>query len=113
MSGDDWIFVCRKVHELSPKELEVFIEYHRQYLGLLQNEQACQKAAKAHTQPAVKLMSEAGSSLNGSTTRVETTETTTKKTSTTKISKKAEQAKALLQSMLAQGFSLDDILKQS
>lgn len=108
MSGNDWIFVQRKVHELTSAELEVYVEYHRQYLGLLQNEQESRKAEKAHG-----LIPSSIHLASPTTTRTTTsTETTIKKTTTTKINKKAEQAKALLQSMLAQGFSLEDILKQ-
>lgn len=105
MSGDDWITAQRKIKDLTSAELDVFIEFHRQYLGLLLNEREMKRAEKAHTASAVKLKASDGAI--GATTRVVTE---TKKTTTTKINKKAEQAKAMIAAMLASGMKLEDLL---
>lgn len=93
LSGDDWMFAQRRIRELADAELDLAIEFHRQYLMLLCAEQERRRTEKAHRNAGIKFV------IPPSTSSTTTTTTTTKKVSTVKMDKKKEQAASMLAAM--------------
>jgi hypothetical protein len=94
LAGEDWMFAQRRVKDLSPAELDMMIEYHRQYLMLLCADQEKRRAEKMHRYAGVKTVQV------GLPAASTTTVTTTKKTSTIKLDRQKEQAAALIAQLL-------------
>jgi hypothetical protein len=95
LAGEDWLFAQRRIHTLSDAELDMVVEYHRQYLNLLCADQERRRAEKAHRYAGKTFI------INPGTATVSTTKTTTTKTtSQVKMNKQKEQASALMQQLL-------------
>jgi hypothetical protein len=108
ISGLDWLFAQRKIVDLADTELDLTIEYHRNILSLLITEQESRRNAKMHRYAGVNVKI-----ANPSTTTISdttTTSTTTKKSRTVSKTKQNEQLAAILQSVLAKGKSMEQIL---
>ena len=102
INGDDWMFAQRKIGSLSEVELELAIEFHKEYLQLLGAEQDRKKAERLHKQSNVKTISVP----NGTVSK---TVRETKTTTTTKQNKKADQLQALFEQLLLDGKSIQEI----
>lgn len=100
LSGDDWMFAQRRVKDLSDDELDMVVEYHRQYLQLLCDDAERRRMEKAHRNANVKFVIPSAQVTS-------TTVTTTKKVSTVKLDKQKEQAAALLAQLLSQPGGAD------
>ena len=105
INGDDWLFAQRRIGALSDVELELSIEFHREYLQLLAVEQDRRKAERLHKQSATKLPPP-GIMPTGTTSK---TVKETKVTTTTKQNKKVDQVSMLFDQMLNAGMSLSEI----
>lgn len=92
LEGDDWMFAQRRIATLSDAELDMVIEYHRQYLMLLCNEQERRRMERMHRNASVKYVVPTASATT-------TTVTTTKKTKTVKLDKQKEKAAAMLSAL--------------
>lgn len=92
LSGDDWMFAQRRINTLSDAELDMVIEYHRQYLQLLCSDQERRRMEKAHRNAGVKF-------IIPTSTVTTTTVTTSKKTNTVKLDKQKEKTAAMLSSL--------------
>lgn len=103
ISGLSWLFVQRKVSELSDMELDIAIEYHRNLLILLINEQEAKRNARMHRYAGIK-NKQAGIPTPSGVSVTNSTQTTVKKTRTISKNKAQEQLNALLASM---GGSVD------
>ena len=101
INGDDFLFAQRKIGDLTDPELELSIEFHREYLQLLAAEQDKRKAERLHKQSQQKLLIPNGT--------VSKTVKETKTTTTTKQNKKADQITALFEQLLLSGKSLQEI----
>jgi hypothetical protein len=99
LAGEDWMFAQRRVNTLTDAELDMVIEYHRQYLQLLCGDQERRKTEKAHRNAGIKMQFPSAAVTT-------TTVTTTKKTSTVKLDRQKEQAAALLAQLLGSGMDL-------
>lgn len=97
MSGDDWLFVQRRSRSMSDEELDMFIEYHRQYRDLLLAEKDTRRAERL---AALRAKSEAARAPSGAVSTTRSTTTVVKKTTTVKTNKKLEQLKAQLAVMV-------------
>jgi len=89
LAGEDWMFAQRRVNTLTDAELDMVIEYHRQYLNLLCADQERRTAEKRHRYAGVKMQLPSAAVTT-------TTVTTTKKVSTVKLDKQKEQAASLI-----------------
>jgi hypothetical protein len=94
------MFAQRRVNTLTDAELDMVIEFHRQYLQLLCADQERRKTEKAHRNAGIKMSFPSAASVTT------TTVTTTKKTSTVKLDRQKEQAAALLAQLLGSGMDL-------
>lgn len=107
IEGLDWLFAQRKIKLLTDPELDMVVEYHRNYLSLLLVEAEQRRTEKMHRYAGVKIQ------LPTPTTSTTTTKTTTIKSTKTSSTKKQAQAQAalsvLLQSLTAKGMSVDQI----
>jgi len=104
LAGEDWLFAQRRISTLSDAELDMVIEYHRQYLNLLCADQEKRRTEKAHRYANKTFV------LNPGTATITTsTETTVKKSTTVKINKQKEQAAALLAQILGSGTTLEQL----
>jgi hypothetical protein len=106
LEGLDWLFMARKIVDLSDESLELAIEYHREYLQGLLTEREARKAKFLHRYAGVKLDTAPSGQVDSATS----TETTVKKTKTISSNKAQATANAALQAMLASGKSIDDIM---
>ena len=104
LEGEDWLFSQRKIRDLSDPELDMVIEYHRQYLMLLCDEQERRRMEKMHRHAGVKFTIPTGTATSSTTT----TTTTTKKT-VVKTDKAKEKAQALIAQLLGAGMSLEQL----
>jgi hypothetical protein len=106
LEGMDWLFAQRKIKDMSDDSLELAIEYHRQLLfnGLIAEREA-RRVKYAHRNAGLPLpaMSPAKDSATEAVT-------TTKVTKQIKSTKNAAAANGLLQSMLAQGLNMTQIM---
>lgn len=107
IGGTDWLFAQRKIYELSDVELDLMIEYHRNILALMIDEQTQQRIAKLHRYAGVEVHIKTPST----TDVAHTTTTTTKRTRTVSKNKQSEQLAALLKQMQHKGMSINDIAK--
>lgn len=99
LEGMNWLFAQRKIAALSDDELELSVEYHRGLLNGLLGEREARRIAKAHRFAGVGLPPQGSPVV-----------TTSKKTKSIKSSKQAATASALLESALAGGMDLNQIL---
>jgi hypothetical protein len=93
IEGLSWLFAQRKIAELSDVELDMSIEYHRNILSLMIDEQERRRNAKMHRYAGVKtqyLNTTTGANVTNTTT------TTVKKTRTVSKNKAEEQLNALI-----------------
>lgn len=107
IEGLSWLFAQRKIVELSDVELDLTIEYHRNILMLMIDEQERRRNARMHRYAGMKV-----NIPTPSTTRVtesSSTQTTMRKTKTVSKNKAEEQLNALLASMMGKGKSVADI----
>lgn len=95
IEGLSWLFAQRKIYELSDVELDMTIEYHRNILSLMIDEQERRRNAKMHRYAGVKvnIPTPSGTSVSSTTT------TTVKKTRTVSKNKAEEQLQALIGAM--------------
>ena len=99
IEGLGWLFFQRKIYTLSEAELESAIEYHKNILSLMLTEAERLRNNKIHRYAGVKVP-----------TPSTITKTTVTKESTKTVSTKATaQASALLSTMLARGFTLEQL----
>ena len=103
INGDDWLFAQRRIGSLSDVELELSIEFHREYLQLLAVEQDRRKAERLHKASQVKLPLAMPTGTTSKTVRE------TKTTTTTKQNKKVDQLSMVFDQMLNSGMSLTEI----
>jgi 23S rRNA maturation mini-RNase III len=102
MGGLDWLFVQRKIKDMSDAEVDMLIEYHRQYCQLLLDDMERRRNEKTHRFAGVKIVP------TSATTTTSTVTTTTKKSTTTKSNKAQAQVEALMSTLLG-SMSLDQI----
>lgn len=108
IDGTDWLFMQRKIHDMSDLEVDLSVEFHRNALMLLINEQELRRNAKMHRYAAMK-KGYIPSPSDGSVQVSDSTTVTVKKTRTISKNKAQDQLNALLGSMLGGGKSLDEI----
>ena len=106
IKGLSWLFAQRKITELSDVELDLSIEYHRNIMILMIDEQERRRNARIHRYAGVKVHIPTPST----TSVIDTTRTTVKKTRTISKNKAEEQLNALLASMLGGGKKAVDIM---
>lgn len=106
LAGFDWLFYQRKIFSMSDDALELAQEFHREILNAIIAEREDRKAKFMHRYAGVRVASNASAAgqVNVNTT------TEVKKTRTISSTKLAANANAMLQSMLATGMSLEQIL---
>ncbi len=104
LTGLDWLFSQRKIIELTDAELDLSIEYHRNILNLMLAEQERRRNEKIHRYANV-VYKPVKSAVNVT----ETTTTTVKKTRTVSKDKTSEQLQAIMKSMLAKGFTQEQL----
>ena len=92
ISGLSWLFAQRKIVDLSDVELDMNIEYHRNLLVLLIDEQERRRTARMHRYAGMKAHIPSPSGVNVTNS----TQTTVKKTRTISKNKAQEQLAALL-----------------
>lgn len=105
LAGETWMFNQRRVRDLTDAELDIAIEFHRQYLQLLCADQDRRRAEKAHRNAGVKFQMPSG------ITSTTSTVVETKKTTVVKTDKAKAQAAAAFSVLLAQGMTMEDIMK--
>lgn len=105
INGDDWLFAQRKIGSLSDVELELSLEFHKEYIQLLAAEQDRRRVEKAHTAS----QKSAKTQMVLPTGTVSQTVKTTKTTTTTKQNKKVDQLAILFEQLLDQGKSVAEI----
>ncbi|SRR6266567_101266 len=105
IGGLSWLFAQRKIVDLSDVELDMNIEYHRNLLVLLIDEQERRRTARMHRYAGMKSK---GVSIPTPSGGASVTQTTVKKTRTMSKNKAQEQLNALLASMGA-GVDLNAI----
>lgn len=107
LEGMDWLFAQRKIKDMSDDSLELAIEYHRQllYNGLIAERDA-RRVKYAHRNAGLSLPA-----VSPQKDQAAESTTTTKVTKQIKSTKTTATANGLLQSMLAQGFSAEQIMK--
>lgn len=98
ISGLSWLFAQRKIVDLSDVELDMNIEYHRNLLVLLIDEQERRRTARMHRFAGMKSKGVVNSP-SGMANVSDTTQTTVKKVRTMSKNKAQEQLNALLASM--------------
>jgi len=103
ISGNDWLFSQRKISSLNDAELELTCEYHRAYLILLLNEREARRTAYMHRYAGVKITLTPPSAT--------TTSTEVKTTKEIKSTKAAQNAKSIVESMLASGQSTEQLME--
>jgi hypothetical protein len=104
ITGTDWLFMQRKIVDMTNLELDLSIEFHRNALTLMINEQETRRMERLHKLAGIKVtLPLPRVSTDG------TTVTTVKKTKTISKNKAQEQINALLGSMLKGGTSMDQI----
>ena len=101
IEGDDFLFAQRRIATLSDVELELSIEFHKEYLQLLAAEQDRRKIERIHKQSQLKMALPTGTTSK--------TVKETKTTTTTKQNKKADQITALFEQLLLSGKSIQEI----
>ena len=97
LEGSDWLFVQRKIVNMSDDALELAIEYHREILQAMMHEREDRRTKYLHRFAGVKLGTETVSS-NTSADGL-----TVKKTKTISSTKAAATATGMMESMLASG----------
>jgi hypothetical protein len=106
IEGLDWLFAQRKISDLADVELDMAIEYHRNICSLMMAESERRRNEKMHRYAGIKVSIPTPST----TTVTDGTTTTVKKTRTISKDKASESAAAILNSMMAKGMSIGDIL---
>jgi len=101
IEGFDWLFMQRKIYTLSDAELDLAIEYHRNYQSLLLVEAEARRNQKAHRNANVKIVMPTHST--------QTTTTTVKKSTNITSTKAQAQVSGLFSSLLAKGLTVDQI----
>jgi len=105
IDGLSWLFAQRKVVELSDVELDMAIEYHRNIMILMIDEQERRRNARMH-----RYANKFYIPTPSTTTVSDTTHTTVKKTRTVSKNKQQEQLNALLGTMGAKGININKIM---
>jgi hypothetical protein len=106
IDGLSWLFAQRKIVELSDVELDMAIEYHRNIYSLMMDEAERRRNEKMHRYANTPFKIP-----TPTTTKVtDNTQTTVKKSRTTSKTKAGETVAALLQSMLAKGMTIEQII---
>ncbi|MDR3392466.1 MAG: hypothetical protein P4L77_12115 [Sulfuriferula sp.] len=106
IDGLSWQFAQRRIIELADVELDMTIEYHRNICSLLIDESERRRNEKIHRYANVKMVIPTPATTNVK----DSTTTTTKKSRTVSKTKAQEGVAAILQSMLAKGMSMQDIM---
>lgn len=101
IGGLDWLFAQRKIRTLTDAELDMSIEYHRALQSAMLMEAEERRNAKAHRY--------ANSKVVFSTPSATVTQTVSKKTTTTNSNKQAAKLSALMQSLLSQGLTAEQL----
>jgi hypothetical protein len=109
LDGMHWLFAQRKIASLSDEALELTIEYHKEILTGLHAEKEDRRIKHLHRNASIPGAAGSGQ-VNVDTTSSYSTET--KKTKTISSTKATASANALLNSMMASGMSMDEILKK-
>lgn len=107
LEGMDWLFMQRKIVQMSDESLELAIEYHRELLTGMLAEREARRNKFMHRYAGAKIPDSAPSGQVDSAT---STETTVKKTKTISSTRAQATANAALQAMLASGKSIEDIM---
>ena len=108
INGLDWLFAQRKIATLSDVELDMSIEYHRNIMHLMIDEQERRRNAKMHRYAGVRVVMPTP----GATTVTDTTHTTVKKTRTVSKSRQQEQLNAILSTVASKkGLDMEAVLK--
>lgn len=103
--GLDWLFAQRKINDLSDVELDLDIEYHRNLMKLMIDEQERRKNEKMHRYAGMRVVLPTPATTTVSSVK----QTTVKKSSTVSKSKSTEQLQALLSSMKAKGVTMESL----
>lgn len=107
LEGMDWLFAQRKIHSMSDDALELAIEYHRALLGGLLKEREDRRTKWLHRYAGAPLPKATEAlSIDGTSST-----TVVKTTKSIKSTKTAATASSILQSLLASGKSIDEIMK--
>lgn len=107
IEGMSWLFAQRRIVELSDVELDMAIEYHRNVCSLMIDESERRRNEKMHRYANTKMVIPTPATTNVK----DSTTTTTKKSRTVSKTKAQEGVAAILQSMLAKGMKMEDIMK--
>jgi len=106
LSGLDWLFAQRKIVSLSDNELELSVEYHREFLNGLLKEREERRIKQAHRY--------ANTPANDKTAKLDSATVTAesiKRTKTIQSSKAAATANATMAAMLQSGMSAAQLLE--
>jgi hypothetical protein len=101
ITGLDWLFAQRKIKDLTDAELDMSIEYHRALQSAMLLEAEERRNAKAHRYAGVKVVIPTQSTT--------TTQATSKKTTVTSSTKQTAKLSALMQSLMQQGFTAEQL----
>ena len=105
LEGLDWLFAQRKIVSMSDDSLELAIEYHREILTGMLKEREERRIKQSHRYAGIKENRETVNVDNATSGA-----TSVKRTKTIQSSKAQATANGVLQSMLASGKSIDDIM---